>query len=1181
MKQNYTVDFSRAGTVDIDLIDGQLCYKHDDITDGLNISHILWPKTSNNLFFDDEFIGCKGIPQDYNLGYGYKLNIQQYIKRINDSAKTIIYLDADGKKTNYYKSLYYIKNNKCHRIGLNDVHLKLKSGFTEYIGEYSLATDYDGNYIYVDSNIEYKVQEAYFSSLSIDVTEPILIPNKDNLNLFEKFEDGYKGNYKTVFYYYIGDQEIVLDDDMVTTDSEGNPISIKRKMAVLNTPINGERNIDLMFYSNEGSSWRLRTEYLKKDTNSSINNSQSILDSNPYNPNNPKQIVTSHHSYVATVVLSSANSTIKDYSPLQSVNVYKELDRYYFFANILCPEINKWCENYNISEDNVDLQTYTIYLYKKIIYNNNDMLKSYNKTGEKILDKESELREVVDYINDIQYSLNSCNNKLNARPFSYSNLHSLNDSYTYKLDDSFGISTIEDLQRAFEVTSNNIENHEDRASREYYHYKTGTTAEDKYANKQLISKEYTEKLKFIQAVSGFIQAVNNSVEKNISKNTLNLIKEQLNKYLNDQKILKLKEKLETELDKLINEEKNSPSYYLFKENGDCLAFDYYGKLVDINGYKIIYENNKIIQVMGEEDKIHLFFEYDSGYLKSITDSVGNKINYEYNGSALKKIIYPDGTDTSFALYTTYIDSTSQKTVWSLSIADRNMFYCNFYKDNVTANNYNIFCEKRWKQNKISKSGVTAYSESPDLFDAIYIVKSGNRITISDSAQQETRDFSSDYLTVLSSKKILTHQDLDCLNRTYELYFNNSETYKYYSKDKIKEYHSTENQYFTEKHYYYNIKGYLTESHDKDPKKDSIVVNEYSNEELLNKSTLTIAIKSSSTYINKNALVTSYFYDSDNKIVRKESYNYTYDTSNNLIPTGKYDFIIEYFYDKNGLLVSEQKYFVGDSSSRSIMDYTASKDDGIIRNYDLNTGDLLSVTKSDGENENSVNYSYKNGYITNLNNGDLNIDYYYRQAGQIERIDFNGGNLRYLQRTINRTVPMETTIETLYNNNTGYKKVIGVNYENTFYLKKEGGVLSTSKKYEKTFDKGRIIELKDYNTNYKHTYTYSSYTGSLYIHEITSISNPANIISSTTYNYDNYGNLMDNPTVIHLPNENLTHQYSMIYELGVNSKLNLSNLQLMSTSGYNHYLNCQIERDKTGRISGYNIRNDTLPLRKEK
>ena len=103
---------------------------------------------------------------------------------------------------------------------------------------------------------------------------------------------------------------------------------------------------------------------------------------------------------------------------------------------------------------------------------------------------------------------------------------------------------------------------------------------------------------------------------------------------------------------IVEAEKNLPCDYIYDEFGNMLTFDYHGRLIGIcdcynNSISIIYNDaDQLIEVI-TSDKQSVGFTYNGeNRLEKITDVFGRVIRYQYNGSKLEKIIYPENDTRS-------------------------------------------------------------------------------------------------------------------------------------------------------------------------------------------------------------------------------------------------------------------------------------------------------------------------------------------------------------------------------------------------------------------------------------------------------------------------------------------------------------------------------------------------------
>ena len=113
--QSYeNVEMGGAGTGYVNLYTGNLLYAHSDVAvEGeklpVNISHVY-----NGYFSGDHNITNVDdiVFNDYHVGYGWKLNMQQYIKKLNSSnysvdGDVILYVDGMGSEHYFINKYYY------------------------------------------------------------------------------------------------------------------------------------------------------------------------------------------------------------------------------------------------------------------------------------------------------------------------------------------------------------------------------------------------------------------------------------------------------------------------------------------------------------------------------------------------------------------------------------------------------------------------------------------------------------------------------------------------------------------------------------------------------------------------------------------------------------------------------------------------------------------------------------------------------------------------------------------------------------------------------------------------------------------------------------------------------------------------------------------------------------------
>lgn len=88
---------------------------------------------------------------------------------------------------------------------------------------------------------------------------------------------------------------------------------------------------------------------------------------------------------------------------------------------------------------------------------------------------------------------------------------------------------------------------------------------------------------------------------------------------------------------LLEIQKDAVSDLVIDENGNALGFDYHGKLIMIqdqheNKLEIIYDEEKLVSVKGEKEKIEFTYSEQTGLLEYVNDTKGRKIFFKYDSN---------------------------------------------------------------------------------------------------------------------------------------------------------------------------------------------------------------------------------------------------------------------------------------------------------------------------------------------------------------------------------------------------------------------------------------------------------------------------------------------------------------------------------------------------------------------
>lgn len=248
-------------------------------------------------------------------------------------------------------------------------------------------------------------------------------------------------------------------------------------------------------------------------------------------------------------------------------------------------------------------------------------------------------------------------------------------------------------------------------------------------------------------------------------------KEQLQNFVNESyaeylKVAKIKNKLLTSKKKLIQKEKALPCDYIVDESGTKLAFDFYGKLVEIsdsygNKIEIVYQDDFLTKVITADEKTILFEYNDDGWLDKITDHRGRVTHFVYGGSRsvrLSEIVYPeDGTLSNLGNLSTQFSYLSNGRL--SSIVDRSGYAVGLsYLTNEVKISSKTYADEISDGNIVSMKSATDGEVDAESIDDTISVK---RIDM--------------YTTEVSSGDVLTVYQFDNAGNILSVYHEDPET----------------------------------------------------------------------------------------------------------------------------------------------------------------------------------------------------------------------------------------------------------------------------------------------------------------------------------------------------------------------------------------------------------------------
>ncbi|MGM9682595.1 MAG: hypothetical protein ACI3XQ_03260, partial [Eubacteriales bacterium] len=597
-------DVKRSGAGKINLNTGNVVFVHSDITSDstvmpISVNHIF---NGHNKCIEKATLNFTGttvdMSQNYRMGDGWKLNIQQNLvvpERVDsvDIDDKIHYVNAEGGHITFEKKYYYVEDGIKHFISENILPDEKQT---------------DGTYKKEIDGKERTIIEAFMSDNNLTVHTDInktMYFNENNYqkyyvlnnikysitpNQYNSFTYDMKRIYKSGYGYY-----------------EVNPIYIKyvdnKETVTLNYC---GRKVDYTVYTTK------TTKRIYKDLVG-----EYFLVYHPKTINCYDQLAsTAQKIYIFTEYNNSTAVSISTESlsdDLKRVDAeIEELDNCLVDLTATKQEYEAQLENYNGTAFAETLERI------QEEYNRKSLELNYYQS-------EKNASNNIARKNANEQAISANRTKLNEVIAERDRLMNENPEIRMMYYNQYA-GTISDLN--YSITSLILTNNEISVAQSIAKKQSELTSLSKKINK------YTEIINEANetAAKSKIESLIPNIDDNISL------------------VQAMKIEKEKERNDIVEAEKKLPCDYICDESGNMLTFDYYGRLIGVcdcynNSISITYNDAGQIAEVITSDKQTIGFAYnDAKRLEKITDVFGRVTRYEYDGSKLIKIIYPE-TDT--------------------------------------------------------------------------------------------------------------------------------------------------------------------------------------------------------------------------------------------------------------------------------------------------------------------------------------------------------------------------------------------------------------------------------------------------------------------------------------------------------------------------------------------------------
>lgn len=641
----HTSDVKRAGVGEVNLFNGNLTFTHTDLPAAGNklpfdLKHIYMSKLKGKEY-DCELFGNeeRRLTPDFQMGKGWKMNIQQYLIKDEKEPTKATYLDGNGEVQLFEEKYFYevngirkfVKKEDCkeafdgsYSIDINENGQQNKYDVTKAMLTESgllLFCNMNGRLLSVSED-DTPIKNEYY--IIYNGYKEIMTPISDGKYRIRRYcrrwtESYYYNNQHKLrdFVQYYASEEVFFDESagiykhygdnyIVTSEEEVCEIEYKDGNAYIHLP-------EPQWFCNYTGSYQLIYScsfkvYIEKQYEDGTKDSQIIA----FN----------------TDEISSIRSEIEEL-------------KYYIKE---CSEKDKELSDEervlrdSLSAPNVDISNIT------------DLIKQEQNNYESMCSEYDKIRK------EKTASINSKNERLAELNKEYSK-NSLDLSKALKdqeraesevqfWDKWFSTEDYKRFQRISEdVSEYDAKNRQLQESIADISYNLQKESINSERELQRLTDKIEEKKARIEELNKIV--TQNDIRERLEKITQN--RTILNNRKNELDIL-VKDK-KKQLLILIDLEKLKPIDYIVDNGGNKLGFDYFGRLVEIadnndNKTTIKYDGDRIESITtSDEQKIRFEYYYDR--LNKIIDTRQRMTLFEYNDNGfLSKIVYPDNQSVS-------------------------------------------------------------------------------------------------------------------------------------------------------------------------------------------------------------------------------------------------------------------------------------------------------------------------------------------------------------------------------------------------------------------------------------------------------------------------------------------------------------------------------------------------------